>query len=130
MKTWIRRWGMAILVMLTIFIASSTPGDDLPQFGQWDLFTKKGGHLIGYALLAVGYLRGLTNGKAITKRHWFLAVLLSCLYAASDEFHQYFVPGRNSSTYDVIMDAAGAALGGGFWTWIRSSITRSQVLKI
>lgn len=119
MKTWIRRWGMAVLMMLAIFFASSTPGSDLPQFGQWDLFAKKGGHLFGYALLAVGYLRGLANGKAVTKRHWILAVIFASLYAASDEFHQHFVPGRNSSFNDIIIDTVGAALGAGLWTWVK-----------
>jgi len=114
---------MAVLMMLAIFIASSTPGSDLPQLGQWDLFAKKGGHIFGYALLAVGYLRGLANGKAITKRHWILAVLFSGLYAASDEFHQYFVPGRSSSPYDVMIDTVGATFGAGFWTWIKSFAT-------
>ncbi|HYK88087.1 MAG TPA: VanZ family protein [Acidobacteriota bacterium] len=119
MSLWIRRWGMAILMMAAIFIASGTPGNDLPQLGHWDLFAKKGGHMLGYGLLAIGYLRGLANGKPITWRQCALAVIFSILYAATDEFHQSFVAGRNSSIDDVMIDAVGAGFGTGMWTWIR-----------
>jgi VanZ family protein len=117
---------MAILIMLAIFFASGTPGNDLPDLGRWDLFTKKGGHLLGYALLAVGYLRGLANGRPVTRRLWFLAVLLSGIYATSDEFHQYFIAGRSCSIYDVMIDTVGAVFGASTWTWIRSSITARE----
>jgi VanZ family protein len=121
MKHWIRRWGLAILMMLLIFIASSTPGDDLPKFGQFDFDVKKGGHMMGYAILAGGYLHALADKKAITRRLWIMAVLLSGLYAVTDEFHQLFTPGRSSSPVDVLIDTVGAAIGAGIWTWIKSS---------
>lgn len=108
--------------MLLIFIASSIPGKEVPQFGLGDWLVKKGGHMTGYALLAAGYLRALAAGKAVTKRFWMLAVLLCFFYATTDEFHQYFVPGRNSSPYDVMIDTIGAVFGAGIWTWIRSSV--------
>ncbi len=114
---------MAILMMIAIFVASSMPGNDLPQFGGWDLFAKKGGHMLGYALLAVGYLRGLVHGKAVTFRLCILAVLLSGMYGASDEFHQLFVSGRSASIRDVMIDTVGAVLGAAAWAWIRSSPT-------
>lgn len=97
------------------------PGDDLPQYGSWDLFTKKGGHMMGYALLAVGYLRGLAHGKAINTRLCFLAVLLSGIYGASDEFHQLFISGRSASVGDVMIDTVGAVLGAAAWARIKSA---------
>jgi len=36
------------------------------------------------------------------------AFVLSVLYAASDEIHQYFVPGRSMQFSDVLLDSAGA----------------------
>jgi VanZ family protein len=39
-----------------------------------------------------------------------LTFLLGVLFAVSDEIHQSFVPGRNSSVYDLIADAIGLAL--------------------
>ena len=39
------------------------------------------------------------------------AIVLSALYAASDEFHQSFVAGRWPQVSDVLLDTAGAATG-------------------
>ena len=40
-----------------------------------------------------------------------LAWILTTAYAATDEFHQLFVPDRSGNIRDVCIDAAGAALG-------------------
>ena len=40
-----------------------------------------------------------------------IAAIFAVLYAASDEFHQLFVPGRAGSIRDVIIDGTGAVLG-------------------
>ena len=37
--------------------------------------------------------------------------LLATLYGVSDEFHQSFVPGRESSGWDVLADFVGSSLG-------------------
>ena len=87
----------------------------MPVFDWADLLVKKGGHMAGYGLLALSYWYGLQwDGR----RGW-LAWLLAVLFAASDEFHQSFVPGRNASLMDVVVfDALGAMLGlliFGYW---------------
>jgi len=33
------------------------------------------------------------------------------LYAITDEFHQYFVPGRSAEIRDVLIDSSGAFIG-------------------
>ncbi len=118
---WLRRWGAAIVMMLLIFTASGTPGNDLPQFGIWDIFAKKGGHLIGYALLGVAWLRGLAYGQRAERRTILLAVALSTCYAATDEFHQSFIPLRTPSPVDVGIDTIGAIIGVLLWTRIKAS---------
>ena len=45
------------------------------------------------------------------RRALFSAWLTASAYAATDEFHQLFVPGRSGQISDVILDSAGAALG-------------------
>jgi len=40
-----------------------------------------------------------------------MALLLSVLYAVSDEWHQSYVPGRSATIQDVLVDTAGACLG-------------------
>lgn len=126
MKDWIERWGPAVLVMAIIFIASATPNSDLPALGAWDFFAKKGGHMLGYALLAVAISHGLNSRKSITRPQFILAVCLAIVYAASDEWHQKFTPGRHASINDVFIDATGATIGLAFWYWVRARFLRRQ----
>ena len=39
------------------------------------------------------------------------AEIFCALYACSDEFHQYFVPGRSCKFFDVCVDSSGAFFG-------------------
>lgn len=89
--------------MAVIFWFSDQPSDTIADFGPWDLLVKKGAHIIGYAGLAVA-------AYIATGRYW-LAWLIAVLYAASDEYHQTFIPGRNGTAVDVLIDAVGAAVG-------------------
>jgi VanZ family protein len=93
------RWFPALFIMTVIFIFSSRPSDDLPNFASWDRVVKKLGHAIGYGLLALSYLHFFNYDK---KRYW-LAWLLAVLFSATDEFHQSFVPGRHPSMTDVLV---------------------------
>lgn len=97
----------AILLIAVIFLASATPDYDLPSFGLLDLLVKKGGHMTGYFLLTLAFIRatGNTNKKSL-----FLALVLSLLYSISDEFHQSFVPGRHPAATDVLIDMTGGLL--------------------
>lgn len=49
----------------------------------------------------------------------FVPWLLAVLYAATDEIHQTFVPGRSGRVTDVLIDAAGAAVGVLVMAWLR-----------
>jgi hypothetical protein len=129
-KAWLRRWGPAILVMAVIFIASSTPGNDIPGFGAWDLIVKKGGHMTGYALLAICYMHALAYSKSINRLVLIMAILLAGLYAATDEFHQALTPGRTPSMRDVGIDALGAVIGALTWAWIKAALrTQPPAMK-
>ena len=37
----------------------------------------------------------------------YYSILLGCLYAISDEIHQYFIPGRSAEIRDVFIDTFG-----------------------
>lgn len=123
MKRSIRRWSPSILMMTLIFMASGTPGTDLPQFGVWDMVVKKGGHMMGYALLAIAFLYGLTEWKPPSRRQTLFALLLAALYAATDEFHQGFTPARNPAVIDVAIDTLGGLLGLLVWARLSKSIS-------
>jgi VanZ family protein len=124
MKAWILHWGPAIVLMVLIFIASATPGSELPKFGVWDVFVKKGGHMVGYALLAAAYFHALSSGRHVTRFQFIVAMCLATLYAVSDEFHQRFTPGRTASPWDVCIDAVGGFIGLTVWFLIRTRLAR------
>ena len=100
-------------MMAVIYLASDTPGRELPNFGLLDLLAKKGGHVVGYALLGLSYLNALAPRGVIPPQTARIAVLLAVLYAVSDEVHQVFVAGRGAGARDVLIDTAGATLGVG-----------------
>lgn len=91
--------------MLIIFLISARTPSELPHFDWADRIVKKGGHAIGYALLAAAYWRAL----GFREKRWWLAWCFAVLYAVTDEFHQSFVPGRYPSVWDVLLfDNLGA----------------------
>lgn len=70
---------------------------------------RKAAHMSEYAILAI--LFGLTI-REYNKEPWLLlALTATAAYAATDEFHQLFVPGRSGQLKDVLIDTAGGALG-------------------
>lgn len=98
-------------MMAAIFAFSSIPSAEMPNFGLMDYLVKKGGHALGYGLLALAYLCGLKGERSgILPSQFFIAWVLATLYSATDEFHQSFVPGRHPAITDVMIDSFGAAL--------------------
>jgi VanZ family protein len=143
---WAGTWGRRlppVAWMGLIFYLSSQP--DLPSAPEplLDLLLKKTAHAFVYAVLAALFHRAVNGSGVHWKRPpplpsppsrgrvacrdkwgllmkmnlapWFLAVL----YAATDEIHQTFVPGRSGRLTDVLIDAAGAAVGVLFMAWLR-----------
>lgn len=64
---------------------------------------RKAAHMTEYAILSI--LIYICLGK------WKHAIAFAALYAASDELHQLFVPGRAGRAGDVMIDSIGAMLG-------------------
>ena len=80
---------------------------------QAHFLIRKGAHLTEYAVLALLALRAVRRSMHPAASGWSwkaagLALLISTTYAATDEFHQSFVPGRTPSPGDVMIDSAGA----------------------
>jgi VanZ family protein len=89
--------------MGAIYFLSDQPKAGIPSFGIWDWLIKKGSHFLAYGVLAWLAWRVFEAGK----RPYLAAFLLTVLYAASDEFHQTFVPGRHGTVDDVLIDSLG-----------------------
>lgn len=91
-------WVPALAWCAVIFAFSSLPGGG-ERDPLWTLAAKTA-HLVEYAVLYLLVRRALPSGPKS---------LLFCLaYAASDEWHQSFVPGRTPSALDVLIDGTGA----------------------
>ena len=60
------------------------------------------------------------------RKEMFLPWLIAALYAASDEIHQLFVPGRSGQLSDVILDSAGALAGVAAFTVLCWPINRRK----
>ena len=89
-------WGALIFALSAIPSLSS-------GLGEWDYVLRKCAHMIEYAVLGLLLLRAL--GRELPA---FVAALA---YAAIDELHQHFVPGRHASPVDVVIDAVGVTIG-------------------
>ncbi len=136
-------WLPAILIMLMIFYFSSKPatisGENSLRIANYVMklyenitdsvvdehriekldtlehYIRKTAHVIEYAILAAAIclplrLRGLKRRRLLL---W--SVLATAIYAASDEIHQRFVPGRSGRLQDVLIDTLGAILGAIFF---------------
>lgn len=93
------RWLPLLAWMGLIFYTSHQPAGEIPQFGTLDLLVKKGAHFGAYFILA--WLAHFAWGR------WDRALLLTAVYALSDEYHQTFIPGRDGNIIDVIIDCLG-----------------------
>lgn len=110
--------------------AMSLPLAELLHLPEW--VVRKGAHMTEYAVLGVLYsgtyacyfgaprkTKAVWSGRKILPAAWITAVC----YAATDELHQWFVPGRSCEFRDVCVDGAGALIGClaavGIWKLIR-----------
>src|SRR6267143_4426774 len=129
----VRYWMPAIVWMVIIFLGSTDmlsaehTSRFLAPFLRWidpqiplatlnaiQLGIRKLGHLTEYAILAMLFWRALRGGIRWEMKMsilFLVAVLASAIFAASDEFHQSFVPSRTGSPNDVIIDICGALVG-------------------
>ena len=68
-------------------------------------------HFTLYLVLGVLLLNALNYTEQKQSANFVLALLISFLYAISDEIHQVFVPGRAGQIYDVLIDFLGSLIG-------------------
>lgn len=129
LRTW---WRMlpALLWMGMIFFMSHQKGGQSGAFSRlvleflagWGLdlrvwfgdhafwVIRKMAHFTEYFILFFLMDFGLSGWKPWNKRKWW-SLLGTVLYAASDEFHQLFIPGRVGDWQDVGIDSLGAGFG-------------------
>lgn len=152
MKRWIYRHGPMIVLMTAIFIVSSDLGSAdhtrpvlasiVKRFLPWlaqrmspqmiditDFVIRKIAHVTEYAVLSLLVSRSLGIDVFSRIKPRILVIVITALYALSDEFHQSFVPSRGATYIDVMWDTLGASLGTGllYMTHRRSCSSPKQV---
>ena len=130
----LKAWIAAILWLIVIAIESSAYlsahntsrilypllhflfGMNHASFEHWHFYIRKGGHVLGYALLSILLFRAwretlpALSGAKWTARWATIAVLGTTLVASLDEWHQSFIPSRTGTPRDVLLDtSAGIA---------------------
>lgn len=71
---------------------------------------RKAAHMTEYAILGLLSFACCVGYKKRGRGSYLPALGISAAYAATDEIHQLFVPGRAGRLSDVCIDTAGAAL--------------------
>lgn len=118
----LRLWGPVVVYMAVLFALSAQPVLPSPPGidDKTEHFTAYGGlALVTLRATSGGLLTGVTAGTAAAA--WAIA----SAYGASDEYHQSFVPGRDSDILDWRADTLGAALAAGA-VWAFGIISRSR----
>ncbi len=92
------------------------PGMTPDQVYAVVLFVRKCAHLTEYAIFTILVWNAIRRPHRKDARPWswrqaMEALWFAGLYAATDEFHQTFVPSREGCLRDVAIDTSGAAAG-------------------
>ncbi len=120
------RWAAVVVWMAVIFMLSAQPTlpDLMPGLPRAEEFA---GHLAAYALLATLGWWALIGTGCRYPATW--ALVISMLYGMSDEFHQSFVPGRDASVEDLLLDLVGVGVALAVIGWLRGRQLRRQVTR-
>ncbi len=117
-------WSLTVICMGVIFWLSSRTATESSEqsgviveflrkiFGDnvfTDFIVRKSAHCLEFTGLS--FLFNLSLYVTKNKPSFVFAVMLTSIYAATDEFHQLFVEGRSCQITDWAIDTAGAILG-------------------
>jgi VanZ family protein len=106
--------GCLFVLSTTFFSAANTskliepvlrfffPAASAATIGTAHGMVRKAAHFTNYGILFWLLIRGPMSGRP------YAALGFCIFYAMLDEGHQFFVPGRTSSLYDVVIDSSGA----------------------
>lgn len=90
---------------------SWTEEEQLAFASKVDHPIRKTAHAAEYAIFAMLLVGAWYDEKRKNIWNALLPWSVATAYAATDEFHQLFVPGRSGQVSDVLLDSVGAAAG-------------------
>ncbi len=107
-------WFPVLLWAGFIFYLSSIPYLRITE-AWYDIILRKMAHVFVFGVLARLLARAFTGSAFWSwKKIFACSLVVSALYACSDEYHQSFVPGRSASVVDISIDTVGAWCALGF----------------
>ena len=74
-------------------------------------YVRKAAHMTEYAIFSIFVMIALIVDGIKGVRIPVISAVIAIAFAATDEFHQTFVPGRYGCVLDVLIDAAGSIIG-------------------
>lgn len=101
---------LPMIAWMAVIFAMSAQSQVPEAPGLGAEFTAIAGHAIAYGVLALLILFAISSWWAVSSKTVLIAILLTVAYGVSDEFHQSFVPGRDPSAIDLVIDAIGATV--------------------
>ncbi|MDN3019191.1 VanZ family protein [Paenibacillus sp. BSR1-1] len=93
-------------VVVTEHNTINTPNADNKDINVLNILVRKSTHVTVFGILAILLFKSFE----VHRYSYFLSLILTFLYAITDEYHQSFMPGRVSSFRDVLFDSFGAIL--------------------
>ena len=112
---------LVILGTALVFGLSSIPFRTASPLWRMD----KWFHILEYLLVGLAYLNFITQGFAQLNRGKVMAFLfLLITLAASDEWHQRFVPGRSSNVGDFLASTFGGILALAVAVWLNRKLRK------
>ena len=129
-------------LMVIIFLLSHETADDSRETSGfiYDLLVKIFGssppmdiirtcaHFAEYTLF--GILTANYGYSIIYKERKGVSIAVGCIYALSDEIHQFFIPGRAFQISDLLVDSCGVILGVFLFAGLIRIIKRSKKNKL
>ena len=116
---------MVILIAIEIFYFSSLPEISRTGTILLSVWISRGYHFTVFFLFAFFFLAAIIKDKKIKKKHIFLTLIISVIYAISDEIHQLFVPFRDGGIRDVLTDTIGIFMAIIIYLFIRKKTISS-----
>jgi VanZ family protein len=121
---------IALIYAILIFIVSGIPTLSPPSVGL--VLEDKILHFIEYMIFSLLlFLAFSVSKKEFLKRNVFLlSTVVGTVYAASDEIHQIFVPGRSCEFFDFVADCLGIiVVQVAIWLYLRRSTKKPVAQK-
>jgi VanZ family protein len=97
-------WLPVIAYMGVIFVLSAQPKLPTPPgILGWDKLQ----HYLAYMVMGLLLIQAADRMPLLRINPYLQALVIGALYAASDEYHQSFVPGRTMDARDWLADVTG-----------------------